>query len=284
MSKLIYAHLFRLRRDEAFWIECALMAAVGVLLPIAQYITIQRIVRETGELETLPLDQLFFSFNLLIPFAAAVFCSLFIGTEYSDGTIRNKLVIGHTRWGIYLANLITCTAVSFVQAAVYMITVGLVGGILLDGFQMTAGTILLYLLASGCVIFAFNALFVCLAMLNQNKAAVAIISLLGILVLLIIAMVAEGRLNEPEFWDAMVYMDDAGQIVEDPAMRNPNYIASPQVRAFLEFTYDFLPGGQSYQLANAAALHPGPMALYSLLIAVVSTLVGVFFFRRKDIK
>jgi len=47
---------------------------------------------------------------------------------------------------------------------------------------------------------------------------------------------------------------------------------------------DVLPGGQAYQLANAAAQHPGPMSLYSLLIAAVSTLIGMAAFRRKDIK
>ena len=40
---------------------------------------------------------------------AAVFISLFVGSEYSDGTIRNKLVVGHSRMRIYLANLIVCS-------------------------------------------------------------------------------------------------------------------------------------------------------------------------------
>lgn len=285
MNKLLYANFFRVKRDKVFWIGFAFMAAMGVLLPLSNFWAIQRILRETGEQVDVPLEGVFFAFNLLVPFAAAIFCSLFVGTEYSDGAIRNKLVIGHTRSGIYLANLITCTAVSFVFTAVFMAACGVAGGLTLDGFlQIDAKTILFYLLASVCVIFAFNALFTCLAMLNQNKAVVAIVTILSILLFLVIAMYVEGRLSEPEFWDAEFYMDDAGRIINEPAMPNPNYISSPAMRSFLGFLYDFLPGGQAYQLSNAAALHPGTMALYSLLIAVISTSVGVFFFRRKDIK
>ena len=40
---------------------------------------------------------------------AAILTSMFIGSEYSDGTIRNKLVVGHSRMRIYLANLIVCS-------------------------------------------------------------------------------------------------------------------------------------------------------------------------------
>lgn len=284
MNKLLYANFFRVKRDKVFWIGFAFMAAMGLLLPLSNFWAVHQMIQETGERVIIPLEGVFFAFNLFVPFAAAIFCSLFVGTEYSDGAIRNKLVIGHTRSGIYLANLITCTVASFVFAAVFMAVCGIAGGLTLDGFQSNAKTIFLYLLASVCVILAFNALFTCLAMLNQNKAVVAIVTILSILLFLVIALYVEGRLSEPEFWNAEFYMDDAGQIINEPAMPNPNYISSPAMRSFLGFLYDFLPGGQAYQLANAAALHPVTMSLYSLLIAVVSTLIGVFFFRRKDIK
>lgn len=283
MSKLLYASLFRLKYDKVFWLGIGVMAALGIVLPLSNYYAIQRIVQTTGEVVEIPLEGLFFAFDMMVPFAAAIFSSLFIGTEYSDGTIRNKLVIGHTRTNIYLVNLVTCVTTSFVFAATFMVTCGIVGGLTLDGFQIETKTILLYLLASACLILAFNALFVCLAMLNQNKAVVAIISLLGILALIFIALWTEGRLSEPEFYDAEMYVND-GQIVQVPAEVNPNYVSSPAMRSFLEFIFDFLPGGQAYQLGNAQALHPAMMSLYSLLIAVVTTVCGVLAFRRKDIK
>ena len=40
------------------------------------------------------IDNGFFGCALFIGIVMAVFCSLFIGTEYSEGTIRNKIIIG----------------------------------------------------------------------------------------------------------------------------------------------------------------------------------------------
>jgi hypothetical protein len=38
----------------------------------------------------------------------AISIARFIGTDYDDGTIRNKFIIGYTRSEIYAANLLTC--------------------------------------------------------------------------------------------------------------------------------------------------------------------------------
>ena len=284
MNRLLTANFVRLRRDKVFWLGFVLMAAVGIFVPLSNYITIHRMIVVTGEQVTLELGQVFFGYNVIVPFAAAIFDSLFIGTEYSDGAIRNKLVVGHKRKDIYLANLITCTAVTLVFALMYMFFCGLTGMFTFDGFGIGIQTSALYLLASVCLILAFNALFVCLAMLNQNKAVVAIMTIPSVLLFLFAALYVEGRLNEPEYWDGEFYMTAEGQIVHESAVSNPYYVSSPVMRAFLKFLYDFLPGGMAYQLSNAAAQNPGIMALYALLIASAATGLGVFFFRKKDIK
>lgn len=49
------------------------------------------------------LDDRFFAYSFFIGILSAIFCSLFTGTEYSDGTIRNKIVVGHSRISIYLS-------------------------------------------------------------------------------------------------------------------------------------------------------------------------------------
>ncbi|MGY3662454.1 MAG: hypothetical protein ACXAHE_00930 [Roseburia sp. 1XD42-69] len=46
---------------------------------------------------------------------------MFLGTDYSDGTIRNKLTVGHTRTNIYLANLIVTFAAGLLIMCVWFI-------------------------------------------------------------------------------------------------------------------------------------------------------------------
>ena len=39
---------------------------------------------------------------LFIGIILAVFCSLFIGTEHNDGTIRNKIIVGHEKSKLFI--------------------------------------------------------------------------------------------------------------------------------------------------------------------------------------
>ena len=51
------------------------------------------------------LDNGFFMCALFIGIILAVFCSLFIGTEHNDGTIRNKIIVGQNYLFIKYGNL-----------------------------------------------------------------------------------------------------------------------------------------------------------------------------------
>ena len=101
MTKLLSANFFRLKKNKCFWVCMIFMLAAGVFFPVMRYVDMQK----SGTVNT--LDNGFFACALFIGVLASVFCSLFIGTEYSDGTIRNKVVVGQKRSAIYLSNLIT---------------------------------------------------------------------------------------------------------------------------------------------------------------------------------
>ena len=107
MSKLLSANFMRVKKNKPFWGCIIFMLFLGVSLPIAQYMQVEELNQTRQEVYETVLDQQFFTFVMFIGLVASVFCGLFLGTEYSDGTIRNKVVVGHTRNGIYLANLPT---------------------------------------------------------------------------------------------------------------------------------------------------------------------------------
>lgn len=116
MSKLLSANFMRLKKDKFFWIGIIFMFAAGVLYPTMIY----RDVQKTGIINT--VDDAFCGCTLFIGVVMAVFCSLFIGTEYSDGTIRNKITIGHTRTALYLSNAIVSATVSIFMCAAFFET------------------------------------------------------------------------------------------------------------------------------------------------------------------
>lgn len=121
MSKLLSAGFIRLRKDKIFWISLIFMFGAGVFFPVMRYMD----MRQAGYINN--IDNGFFVCALFAGIVMAVFCSLFIGTEYSDGTIRNKVVIGQKRTSIYLSNLIICAIVSVVMCAAFFVTYLCVG-------------------------------------------------------------------------------------------------------------------------------------------------------------
>lgn len=121
MSRLLSASFIRLRKDKLFWIGTLFMVAAGIFIPVMRYMDMQR------SQYTVTLDNGFFVGSILIGIVSAAFCSLFIGTEYNDGTIRNKVVVGHTRVSIYMANFITVAVASVIMCVVYFIAYLCVG-------------------------------------------------------------------------------------------------------------------------------------------------------------
>ena len=105
MRKLLRANGSRLRRDRAFWLLAALMAALGASMAVVNAVH----ARQDGEIWT--MDYTLFIYVILAPILASVFTALFIGNEHSSGAMRNKLIAGHRRGCIYLADLlVSCCA------------------------------------------------------------------------------------------------------------------------------------------------------------------------------
>ena len=71
------------------------MAGFGVFLTLNQYNN-QQLLQQRGLVETtdLALEQYCFFFQWVIGGVAALVSSLFLGLEYQDGTLRNKLIAG----------------------------------------------------------------------------------------------------------------------------------------------------------------------------------------------
>ena len=127
MSKLLSANFMRLRKEKIFWVLFFFMCMLGIVFPTLIKIDEMR----TGFINN--IDNAFGQYAAFIGIVMAIFCSFFIGQEYSDGTIRNKIISGKKRTDIYLANFVTCTLVSVILCCGFFLMY-LLAGIPLLGF------------------------------------------------------------------------------------------------------------------------------------------------------
>ena len=275
MRKLLRADFARLWRDKIFWLALTAMAAAGQFCFWARF-------SEYREGYSVALEG---PFMVYVPVAAIVLsalCALFIGVDYSDGTIRNKLIAGHGRASVYLSNLVVCLADVAILCAAFMLTY-LAPGIPTYGFfGCGLKPMLVCALLGAGALAAFAALYTLAAMLCQNRAYSAVACVLLSLALLMGGVAVKSRLEEPEYYDGYTVIMNGVTQTEEPE-KNPNYI-SGKTRETFEFLLDFLPGGQAVQLAVREAAHPVRMALCDAFILLAATGAGVIVFKKKNLK
>ena len=279
MSRLLCADFAKLKKNRFFWLCIIGMVGFGLFMKIMEYITMQQYADEAP-----PLDSMLSVYSMVIGFLTAAFVSLFVGTEYSDGTIRNKIIIGHSRAAIYFSNLITCSAAGFFMCLAYLLP-ALAAGIPLCGiktadFRYLAGMVL----CSFIMTLAFTSLCTLVGMLCQNKAMTAVITILSVCLLFAASVYISAKLNEPETYPEISAFADDGSVIDARDVPNPGYVRGTQ-RQIYEFLDEFLPTGQSVILTRgdtgASFLL---MSAYSAGITAVAAGMGIFIFRKRDIK
>ena len=276
MRNLLSANLLRLRKNHLFWG----VLAVGVLLAAFRVHTLWRDHVDLGVPST--LDEALFTYAQIIGLTAAVFVSLFLGTEYSDGAIRNKVTSGCSRAAIYLAGLLTVFAASVLSLIAYWIVALAMGIPLLDSSGMGVGKALFTLLGVLLMTAAFCALFTFITMNCSSKAANAVVCILLFFALLVASTYIYARLEAPEFV-SNYEISVNGEIMPSEPQPNPQYL-QPGPRKVFEFLWDLLPTGQGVQYSIGAVTAPVRLLLCSLGVTAVSTGAGAALFRRKDLK
>ena len=277
MGKLLRAALPRVIKSRVFWV-CTAGVSLAVL-----YVLIQNHSYNVRYDTAFPLDRMFFGYNLLVPIQCAVFCSLFLGTEYAEGVIRNKLVVGHTRTAVYLANLITVLIASSLMSLACLAVCAALGVPLFGGLKMSLGAAAAILAGSFFMTLATCSVCTLGAMTVHKRAVLAILLVLGAVGLLMIAAYLQDALEAPEYLPYAMGMSVDGELVMMDDVPNPRYLTGA-ARQVCQFLYDFLPTGQALQYRLGQAAHLWLMCLYSAVITAVTTIAGLAAFRRKDIK
>lgn len=283
MSKLLRANFVRFRKMKSFWIGMAVLVLYGLFIG---WDTVSAIGSQGWETRAVDIYRVIFSSTLVFGLVISIVCSLFVGTEYSDGVIRNKLATGQKRTVVYLADFITSMVMSVLLAVVQYTVCG-VYAVAAMGTELVDWSYLFSLAAVGCLmVMAYAAIFTFVSMLNSNKTHGVIINMLLYLGIILFSSYLYSNLSQPELMEVPVGMPVVnGYQMETTVelLENPHYIGGTK-RDIYQFLYDFLPGGQGNQVAGAEVEKPGLLLGYSALLTISMNVAGIMLFRRKDIK
>ncbi|MDE6887640.1 MAG: ABC transporter permease [Eubacterium sp.] len=283
MHRLLCANFARMKKTKIFWIGVLVPMIFGIWFLLGAYM--QARGKYEAELPRI-FPEIVFQSVVFGGIVFAAFCGLFTGTEYEDGTIRNKLMVGRSRASIYMTNFISSVAAAVVQTFVAVAAVLVLGMLLIGKPELELERFLKTCVVLLFVCVSYVSLWNLFTMLISKKSYAVTINILLAFLLLFAAAYLAARLCEPEMVQGYQFVDG---VMEVGAMEpNPHYITGMQ-RSVYQFLLDFLPGGQTYQIANfsmqdALLRQPIKFCAYSACIAVVSNVVGVFLFSRKDIK
>lgn len=281
MRNLISANFYKLKKDRSFWFAFFLMFSWSTVQLIAPLIE----AAQDPDRGLPALDALFVQYYPLIGGLCGILTGLFVGREYSDGTMRNKVIAGHSRSMIYLSNLVVSTAAGWLLDLAWIIPMLLLG-IPLFGLFSSPLTIAAYTLVSLFMIAAFTAVFTAFAMLITNKTNSSISIICAFLFVLMLGSACYNQLCEPEIIQGgdIVVADGGNVRMEnlEPQI-NPAYV-SGNTRKLLTFGRDFLPTGQAIQMTNEEKIDAPILLAFSSAIIVLSTYTGITVFRKKDLK
>lgn len=276
MTELLSANFLRLRKSHLFWGTLALSFGFGAFMCVIRF-------REHLEYGfAVSLSSVFFGFAMVAGIVSAAFIPLFFGTEYSDGTIRNKLTVGCSRICVYFAGLITSLGAAAAFFAAYLLACTAVGIPLIGGLDLPAPAAAAALTGSLLMTAAYCAIFTFVTMNCSRRSTSVVICLLGMFLLVFAAAYLNARLEAPEFIQGYE-MSVNGEIVNAVPEPNPHFLRGTQ-RTVYQFLYDLIPMGQGIQYSNVNFTDPARLMGLAAAVAVLFTAAGAALFRRKDLK
>ena len=259
MFKLVSAEIGRLLQSKLFYLAEFVMIAIAVFISLMLYADMRQ-----GYFHVIDHGMYFFMFYIGI--ILAVFVSLFLGTEYDEGTLRNKVIAGHTRGSIYAAYLIVCILQAAALAVTYMIVYLAIAVPLLQVLVCSEGTAVLIFWGCLFTLISYVSVYVLISVNCTKKATTAVMCILVSLFLFFSAIYLQQKL--------------AGAAAE------PGYLSAAEEKV-CQFLFDILPGGQGMQLAGLMAeklSFSWRWPVYSAIICLITSCVGILMFRKKDLK
>lgn len=288
MYKLLNASFSRLRKNKIFLGLVILTIIIAVFMLVSECLNNIKYSSVFG-ISSNTTDILLMKFINIIGFFIAIFTSLFVGAEYSDGTIRNKIVAGHSRKNIYLSNLIVSILVGIFLELIYLIIVSIVSIPIFGLVQMSFLQLAVILLDIIMIIIVYSSIFNFIALICSNITISTVTSLLLILIMFVTDMFLSPTANSTEYIQKNIVMDEQGNVTYE-VVKNEDY-PGKLVQTICKTISNFNPVSQAIEISgnkinmneedfNNMKVYP----LYSLGLIIIITAIGIYLFNIKELK
>lgn len=290
MNKLLRANFSRLFRSKIFYTGIGIMLIYPVFSIISQYFDAQSYSYIAW------LEDSLWTSGAILPFIMGVLVPTFIGTEYSDKTLRNKLIVGHTKQKIYISNMITMLTAAVIMLLIWNIVYFSLGIALLS-IGKTIFTDFLICLETLMASLLFTALLVMISMFVSSKSGSSVLCLLTVLILIFFGVWLLTKLSQEEYIsgyrlystyitddeDEPVDLEDTELTTWEEMVPNPDYIPEGSQRNCMIMIRNISVGAQIIDNETDHQVGPIWFFLFDPAMILLITYGGAFLFRRKDI-
>lgn len=302
MGNLLKASFIRLKKSKIFWL--LLIFSIGFALfyvgkEYSKYLEIEKAAQRIENIEyakifksevlesaITDLEVLLFKYPLIIGTIIAIFSSVFLGVEHSDGGLHRKISIGNSRTNIYLSNFIIVSIVSiifyFLNFLVFTLAVPITGWV-----KFGTQELLMIVFCILLTIITYSSIFTFITMLFSNKNISVIIGIILAVLLVLAAIKSYNLANVSKYiGGATVFNEETGEevVVIKPSL-NPDYEEKSKRAPIYQVLMDINPAGQIYQIKLPdcdANLKVYP--IYSICEIIIVTFSGIILFNKKELK
>lgn len=275
MINLVSANLERLKKSKSFWIMTLSIVVLALTLLFNQY-------QEKLDGAEVYFDSLMNSFLVFIGIVISIFTCLFLSAEYANGAIRNKVIIGHKRVHIYMANFLTIVGVGLFFAFLHGLCISVVG-IPLFGFSLESSPNFVYALVMTLFIIIANAsIYTFISLLCADNVLAAVLCILFAFGSYFATLSLLSVIETPKYVTTTTIFDmETGEVSSQKSL-NPNY-PSARTRKICQTLMDIIPQSQSIEVATNKVVNKKALPIYSFLTIVLFTGSGCFLFKRKEL-
>ena len=288
MIKLLRAGFFRLKKEIMFWLFIIVTIAVAG-------------IRILTTVHYEPLDKFLYDYIIYIGLFIAMFVSVFVGKEHSEGIIRNKIIVGHNRISIYISKLIISIVVSLLCEFIYIAIMYLIGSKIYKPLQMTISQLSIIILNAVLIIITYCSIFNLISMICSEITISVVMCVIIFVIMFVAEMIIGKTANEPKYITSSSWDNGVRTIISQEL--NPNYPGDDIVK-LAKTIYLLLPQGQAQLITNSKLTDSDEikeqlytkeeieeyiktiyqMPIYSLIVIGVVNIGGLYLFSKKELK